>query len=273
MTQRAGYALGYSDLEHDRLTRQAERFRDLTEGLFRTAGLREGWRVLDLGSGVGDVAMLTASIVGSSGSVVGVERDARSVRRARDRAAEAGLANLTFLEGDVAAIPDAEPFDAVVGRFILQFVPDPVATLRSVARVLRPHGIVAIQEVAWTPARAANSHLPLWSACASVVHEAIRRAGARTDPGLTLHRVFQEATLPPPTMTFDMKIGASRELILWVYDLLCSVRPGLEPDHSIDELGDLDTLADRLVAEVAAAKSAVTSVAVIGAWSQVAAGR
>jgi ubiquinone/menaquinone biosynthesis C-methylase UbiE len=92
MTEKAGYALGYSDLEHDRLTRQAERFRDLTAGLFRAAGLREGWRVLDLGSGVGDVAMVTASIVGSAGTVVGVERDARAIRRARDRAAEAGLA-------------------------------------------------------------------------------------------------------------------------------------------------------------------------------------
>jgi ubiquinone/menaquinone biosynthesis C-methylase UbiE len=97
---------------------------------------------------------------------------------ARTRAGEAGFANVTFLASDVGAIAGVEPFDAVVGRFILQFLPDPVAALRSVARLLRPNAIVAIQEVFWAPSLAANAHLPLWSTCASIVNRAIRRNGA-----------------------------------------------------------------------------------------------
>ena len=69
------YALGYTNSEHERLIRQAMRIAPYTERLFREAGISPGQRVLDLGSGVGDVSMLLARIVGPSGEVVGIERD------------------------------------------------------------------------------------------------------------------------------------------------------------------------------------------------------
>ena len=53
-------ALGSTDAEHERLIRQAASLAPLTERLFREAGIGTGHRVLDLGSGVGDVAMLAA---------------------------------------------------------------------------------------------------------------------------------------------------------------------------------------------------------------------
>ena len=68
------YALGSTDTEHERLIRQAVYLAPLTERLFQEAGIGPGQRVLDLGSGVGDVAMLAARLVGPSGEVVGVER-------------------------------------------------------------------------------------------------------------------------------------------------------------------------------------------------------
>ena len=67
------YALGSTDAEHERLIRQAARVAPLTERLFREAGIGSGQRVLDLGSGVGDVAMLVARLVGPSGEDVPAE--------------------------------------------------------------------------------------------------------------------------------------------------------------------------------------------------------
>jgi cyclopropane fatty-acyl-phospholipid synthase-like methyltransferase len=91
------YAFGHTDAEHARLIRQAARLAPLTERFFRETGIERGQRVLDLGSGVGEVAMLLAKIVGPSGDVVGVERDRRSISRAKERVAEAGLRNLSAI--------------------------------------------------------------------------------------------------------------------------------------------------------------------------------
>src|SRR5712692_7626212 len=103
-TPNSHYALGYTNAEHDRLIRQATRIAPFTERLFRDAGIGPGQRVLDLGSGMGDVAMLAAQLVGPSGEVVGIERDARSIARARARVAEAGLSNVRFTQTDVNQI-------------------------------------------------------------------------------------------------------------------------------------------------------------------------
>jgi len=140
------YALGYTNSEHNRLIRQATRIAPYTERLLREAGIGPGQRVLDLGSGVGDVAMLLARIVGPSGAIVGIERDPTSIARANARAAEAGLRNISFTQADVNQIDSDEPFDAAVGRFILMFLPDPASVLRSLTRLVRPGGVLAFQE-------------------------------------------------------------------------------------------------------------------------------
>src|SRR3984893_5157453 len=92
------YALGSTDAEHQRLIRQATWLTAHTERLFRKVGIGPGQRVLDLGSGVGDVALIAARLVGPSGEVVGIERDARSIARAAARMAEAGLHNVSFTQ-------------------------------------------------------------------------------------------------------------------------------------------------------------------------------
>ena len=98
------YALGSTDAEHERLIWQAERFAPLTERLFREAGIGPGQRVLDIGSGVGDVALLAARLVGSSGEVVGIERDARSIARAQARVTDAALHNVRFVQRDPVVV-------------------------------------------------------------------------------------------------------------------------------------------------------------------------
>src|SRR5262249_52498379 len=154
------------------------RFAPLTERLFRESGIGPGHRVLDLGSGVGDVAMLAARLVGPSGEVLGIERDVRSIARARARVAEAGLPSVSFIQSDVSGISCDKPFDAVVGRFILMYLPDPAGALRSLSQLVRPGGVLAFQEQSWAPILALYAHLPLWSACASLILEAFQCSGA-----------------------------------------------------------------------------------------------
>jgi len=262
------YALGYANAEHDRLIRQAALVAPITERFFREVGLGPEQRVLDLGSGLGDVSMVAAELVGPSGQVVGIERDASSIARANRRIAEAGFRNITFLQTDVNEISDAEPFDAVVGRFILMFLPDPLAVLKSVARLVRPGGALAFQEPTWVPMLAMAERLPLWSSVLRAIHETFLRSGVNPEMGLDLFHNFQHAGLPAPTMRVDMLLGADTNLISIFSDLLSSVHPFAQ-QHKVplDELGDLKTLAERVQTEVASANTVVGFIPIVSVWA------
>lgn len=263
------YALGYTDREHERLIRQAAIIAPITERFLREAGIGPGQRVLDLGSGMGDVAMLVAKLVGPSGEVVGIERDANSIARAKTRTAAAGFRNVSFLNRDVKNIISDQPFDAAVGRLILMFLPDPVSVLRSTVGLVRPGGVVAFQEPSWAPMLALGARLPLWSRTRHLIHEILLRSGANREMGLALYPVFQEAGLPAPQMHLEMPLGSDPEFVRLTSDVLCSLRP-LAKQHkvSLKELGDLDTLPHRIHAEANAANTVVSLIGVVGAWSR-----
>jgi SAM-dependent methyltransferase len=200
---------------------------------------------------------------------VGVERDSRSVARARTRVSDAGFNNVIFTESDVRQLPLDQPFDAVVGRFILQFLPDPVAGLQSVSQLVRSDGIVAFHEPCWTPILRLAAHLPLWSACASLICESLERSGANTEMGLALHRVFQQAGLPAPSLQLEIPVGDNAAAALWIYDLVCTLLPKMQQlNLSLEGLGNVDTLLERIQFEVETTKSPVPCVALVGAWSR-----
>src|SRR5262249_15950631 len=161
--------------------------------------------------------------------------------------ADAGLRNVLITEGDVACIHGEASFDAAVGRFILEYLPDPVAALRSISRLVRPGGIVAFQEPAWAPALAVAPQLALWTGSAFLVGEILKRSGADTDIGLVLHRIFRAAGLPLTTMRVEVPVGNDTRFTQRMVDVLWTLGSraaelGLRPER----LGDLNTLTARL---------------------------
>jgi len=266
------YVLGSGDVEHERLIRQAVFLNPLTDRLFREAGIGPGQRVLDLGSGVGEVAMVAARIVGPTGQVVGIERDPRSIARARSRVANTGLSNVTFAQSDLQQLAVDAQFDAVVGRFILEYLPDPAAVLRTATAKLRPDGVAVFHEPCWAPSLAVAPDLKLWTACALLIRESLQRSGANNEIGLSLHRVFEQAGMPAPAMRLEIPLGNGPEFSQRIYDMVCALRPRideLQMDRSA--LGDFGTLEGRLCAEIAEAGSVVPfGVALVGAWARTA---
>ena len=85
------YVLGHSDRELSRLTMQARLLEPVTRQFLLDAGIRAGMRVLDIGSGAGDVAFLAAELVGRSGEVIGTDTAAEAVTAAMCSARERGL--------------------------------------------------------------------------------------------------------------------------------------------------------------------------------------
>jgi len=262
----AAYPLGHTDAEHERLIRQAAQVAPITERFFREAGIGPGQRVLDLGSGVGDVAMLVARLVGPSGEVVAVERDRNSIAKASARVTEAGFHNVRFNESDLSEIAEETPFDAVVGRFILMYLPDPVAVLRSISTLVRSGGVFVFQEPTWVPVIAHLAVLPLWHATASLIDKTMRTS-ANHDMGAELYHTFVAAGLCAPMVRLELPMGKEPYLAQWYHDTLYSLLPQAEQlQMPIESLGTLDTLAQRLQAEVEESKTVACWFASVGAW-------
>ena len=262
----SGYPLGYSDAEAERLIRQGRYINGMTEQFFKSAGITSGQRVLDVGSGVGEVSLILSALVGPSGEIVGVERDGRSIERAQGRLHAAGVRNVWFVQADITAFSNETPFDAVVGRYVLQFLPDPVTALRLLSAMVKPDGIIAFQEASFAAFVALSDHLPLRSKCVRLMRKLSVEAGVHVEMGPELHNAFQDAGLPAPTMRFEVPVGSDREFTRLLSDRLSISLQDLPADVlSREGIGDLDTLADRLHEEVERSHSVVPWLALVGA--------
>lgn len=228
-------------------------------------------RVLDVGSGIGDVAFLAADMVGGDGAVIGADRAPAALEVARRRAEALSARNVTFFDGDPAELTFDRPFDAIVGRYVLLFQPDPTAWLRGLLRHLRPGGVVVFQEPEWAGAHSAP-HVPSWERCCRLVVEAFTAGGADTEIGAKLPAVYAAAGLPAPKLAMETVIGGgagSAEQVRFTTDVLVTLLPELE---RLGRVGpgeiDPDALADQVLADIAARTSVFVGRSEIGAWAR-----
>ena len=266
------YALGYSDDEFRRLERQGDYYRDLTEDVLVRAGIGPGMRVLDLGCGVGDVALIAAGLVGPGGEVLGVDRSPEALATAARRAEEAGQDSVVrFAAADLGTYVPEPGFDAVIGRFILMYLPDPAATLRRYARCLRPGGVVAFHEMAMGPARSVPE-VPLFTRSMRWIIETFERAGFETDMGGKLWGAFRDAGLPAPEMIAAGRVEGGTEAYAYEYaaQTLRSLLPVAKRVGTATraEVG-VDTLAERLRAEAMGKGACIMLPTLVGAWARV----
>jgi SAM-dependent methyltransferase len=247
---------------------------ELTEDVFRRAGLRPGMRVLDLGCGVGDVSLLAARMVGAQGSVLGVDRAVSSVQTATRRAASLRVANASFETAELTTFEPQQSFDAIVGRLVLLYLPDPAAILRRLSPALRRGGVVAFQEydmsqVSQVPAGDLFLRVKEW------LLAAFAAGGAELDMGTRLYATFLRAGLPPPSMTAATPVacGPSSPGYESVAGVVRSLLPLIEREGiaSAAEI-DIDTLTDRLREDSVARERVTFLPRVVGAWTSIATG-
>jgi SAM-dependent methyltransferase len=230
-------------------------------------------RMLDVGSGAGDVALLAAELVGPGGEVVGVDVDEAALRIARARAQSLGLRQVTFIDGDVLTAELAEGFDAAVGRLVLMYRADPAEALRRIAAQVRPGGLVVFQELDLDPAIGARS-LPeqtLWNETGQLVIETFARAGMQVRMGRQLFGTFLAAGLPAPTMRDEALVGGGPDFggYAWLAGVARSLAPMMNKLAVADpQQLDLDTLADRIRDDTVAGGAVVWTPSFVGAYAQ-----
>lgn len=230
-------------------------------------------RVLDVGSGVGDVAFLAASLVGRRGSVVGVDLDGAALEIARARAELLGLGNVTFLEADVRSVALDDGFDAAVGRLVLAYVDEPAATLRAIASHVRPGGVLAFQELDLDPGVGTRSfpEQTLWDEIGRRVIETFARAGTHVRMGRELFAAFRTAGLPAPAMREEALVGGDADFAgyAWLAGVARSLAPlaqklGVPAAHELAS----ETLAERIRDDVVARGAVVWSPPLVGAHAR-----
>lgn len=264
------YALGHSQEELKRLSSQAKFLSGLTRDFLVRAGLAPGMHVLDIGCGAGDVSFLAAELVGPSGSVTAVDRAEAAVQGACKRAEEMRLRNVRFLRGTVEDLQFASMFDAVIGRLVLMYQPDPAALLRSAVRRAHRGSIVAFHE--FDANRAGSTpEVPTLEASLKWIREALRRTGADVSMGMRLYSTFLEADLPAPELTIHGCVGGGSDFAGYgeVSAVVRTLLPVLEKlgIATADEVG-IETLEDRMRAEAVALRATVLYPPFIGAWTR-----
>lgn len=160
-----------------------------TPSFLAKAGIAPGMRVLDLGCAFGELSRLVARMVGADGEVVGVDRNREYLGQARATEAEAGAAPIRYVEadltGDLASIGEA-PFDAIVIRRVLMYLPDPAGLIARLPAWLRPGGLLAVQEHDATGLPISTAPLPLHREVHRWVWDTVEAEGGRRTMGMSL---------------------------------------------------------------------------------------
>jgi SAM-dependent methyltransferase len=179
---------------------------------------------------------------------------------------------VVFREGDPGEMTFERPFDAVIGRYVLQFQKDPATMLRKLAAQVRPSGLVVFHEIDWG---GVGSHppAPTYDRCCRWGVDTLRLHGTETRMGAKLHSTFVAAGLRPPSMRLEALIGGganSADVIHLIADLVATLLPEMERlgVATAADVG-LETLVERMSSETIANSSVLVGHFQIGAWSRV----
>jgi SAM-dependent methyltransferase len=263
------YALGRTDAEYERLALQSKIINPITARLLDAAGVGPGMRVLDIGTGVGDVAFLAAERVGPQGEVVGIDCDPKVLCIARRQAAEGYYANMTFQVGTETQHETDGRYDVVAARLVLCHQPDPIQFLRAAASLVRPGGVLVIHDAVLHGPPFSKPQSPEWDYAMGLAAQALGAVLPNPDAGARLFELFRLADLSEPTVSCELPVagGASSLFYEWCAEALRSLLPHAER-LNIYSAPDLENLAQRIRDNVVAAGAQIAGPHQYCGWAQ-----
>jgi arsenite methyltransferase len=185
--------LGYQPSELDRIPQEAiESFAGVGY-FFDYAALKDGEKVLDLGSGSGMDSFIAALKVGNTGSVMGVDMTDEQLQKAGDLSQQYGFENTSFRKGYIEHLPfDDNSFDVVISNGVINLSPDKAKVFKEIARVLKPNGRMAIADIVSEKSLPDNvvCDATLWASCIGGASQEDEYGAAIKNAGLNIIAVM-----------------------------------------------------------------------------------
>jgi len=241
---------------------------DITYNLLVDAGIKKGMHILDIGCGLGDVSFLLADMVDVEGSVLGLDFDDNALEVARKRANESKLKNVDFIKSDLNTLSIDKEFDAIVGRRVLMYLPDPKRVISKLSTMLKMGGLMIFQESDSTLSSKSIIPMPLHKQVDKWIWDTVEHEGGNihigfdlwslfTQKGLTVENLRAEAIVQTPDKPLP------RALIVKLM-LPRIIKAGVATEDEID----INTLEDRLTEERMNSNATYISEIVFHGWAR-----
>jgi 2-polyprenyl-3-methyl-5-hydroxy-6-metoxy-1,4-benzoquinol methylase len=240
--------------------------RPTTLPLLERAGVTAGMRCLDVGCGGGDVTFDLASLVGITGSAVGVDLDSRKIELARGDAEQAEIANVEFRVADLTdGLGDAE-YDVVYARFVLTHLRDPAAGLATMVTALKPGGRLVVEDIDYRGSFCEPEHAS-FERYEEIYQESARRNGGDPHIATKLPLMLADAGLRTVASNVIQPSGTDGEVKLLPPLTLENIR-ATAVRHGVAEADELDRLVEDLYAIAADPRTYVGNPRMVQVWGE-----
>ena len=163
-----------------------------TGSFISQSGIKDGFKCLDLGCGAGEVSFYISNLVGSAGSVTGMDVDVSQLNFARDSKQQRGVLNSDFICRDVYQLTEFEEYDLVYSRFLLSHLSNASLALEAIFKALKPGGILLLEDTDFSghfcyPENQNFTDYVRW------YQQLLKQRGANANRGQELHFMLKRA--------------------------------------------------------------------------------
>jgi SAM-dependent methyltransferase len=247
------YYITDTDETIGRLIRDSEsRAQDVRDGFHRT-DVGPGDTVIEIGCGPIGALLELSDLVGPRGTVVGLDMDPASLRRARVILDRAGRENVRLVHANINADAPREcvevgPYDAAYCRSVLSHQPDPAATLRRIAALLQPGGyLVAHEPLIDGPQPRSEPPVSEFEQLLRWIRDVGRRHGGSPDVSRHFHAIARQAGFREVSQRAFGRVEShdARRTIQGEREALVAIRPALVR-HAVATASEIGVVLDRL---------------------------
>jgi len=240
--------------------------RPTTLPLLERAGVVAGLRCLDVGCGAGEVSFDLASLVGITGSVVGVDLDATKIELARGDAEQAEVGNVEFRVANLTEGLGEEEYDLVYARFLLTHLHDPAAGVEVMRAALRPGGRLVVEDIDYRGAFCYPDS-EVFRRGNEIYEQAALRNGGDPFIGVRLPRLLLDAGFERVQPSIAHPVGLEGDVKL-LSPLTIENIKAMAVKHSVATADEVDAVVDELYAIARDPLTLVSIPHIVQAWGE-----